>query len=141
MAWNSTLITVVGNVVSDVSHRIGEDGRSNAFFRIASTERRYNTALGDWEDGETLMLGVTCWRKLADTVHTTLSKGDPVLVQGRLRMRYYEKDEQKKSALNVDALQIGLDLTRVQSLASAVIVEPRVSEDHAGEPAAVVPAF
>jgi single-strand DNA-binding protein len=141
MAWNSTLITVVGNVVGDVSYRLGEDGRSNAFFRIASTERRYNTALGDWEDGETLMLGVTCWRKLADTVRIALTKGDPVVVQGKLRMRYYEKDEQKKSALNVDALQIGLDLSRVESLASAAVVEPRVSEDRAGRPAAVAPAF
>ncbi len=141
MAWNSTLITVVGNVVGDVNYRIGEDGRSNAFFRIASTERRYNTALGDWEDGETLLLGITCWRKLADTVHIALTKGDPVVVQGKLRMRYYDKDEQKKSALNVDALQIGLDLSRVQSLASASVVEPRVSEDRTGQPAAVAPAF
>ena len=135
MAWNSTVITVVGNVAGDVSYKITDDGKSNAFFRIASTERRYNTAIGDWEDGETLMLGVTCWRKLADTVRVTLTKGDPVVVQGKLRTRFYEKDDQKKTALNVDALTIGLDLSRVQSLGSAAVVEPRVSEDLAGVPA------
>ncbi|MEU7482213.1 single-stranded DNA-binding protein [Lentzea sp. NPDC042327] len=135
------MITVVGTVVGDVSHRVGEDGRSNAFFRIASTERRYNTAIGDWEDGETLTLGVTCWRKLADTVRTAVGKGDPVVVQGRLRTRVYEKDDQKKTVLNVDASTIGLDLSRVQSLGAATVVEPRVSEDLAGNPAVATAPF
>ncbi|MGW6935708.1 single-stranded DNA-binding protein [Lentzea sp. NPDC054927] len=134
MAWNSTLITVVGSVASDISYKHGEDGKTNAYFRLSSTERRYNTAIGDWEDGETLWLGVSCWRKLADSVKTTLSKGDPVIVQGKLRMRHYEKDDQKRTAFNLDALHVGLDLSRVQSLGSAPVVEPRVGEDLAEEP-------
>ncbi|MFD9703763.1 single-stranded DNA-binding protein [Lentzea sp. NPDC059081] len=129
MSWNSTLVTVVGTVAGTVSYKHGEDGRSNAFFRLSSTERRYNTALGDWEDGETLWLGVSCWRKLADSVKTTLSQGDPVIVQGKLRLRHYEKDDAKKIALNLDALHVGLDLTRVQSLGVAPVVEPRVGEE------------
>jgi single-strand DNA-binding protein len=103
MAWNSTLITVVGTVASEISYKHGEDGKTNAYFRISSTERRYNTGLGDWEDGESLWLGVSCWRKLADSVKTTLSKGDPVIVQGKLRMRHYEKDDQKRTAFNLVA--------------------------------------
>lgn len=134
MAWNSTLITVVGNVASEISYKHGEDGKTNAYFRLTSTERRYNTSLGDWEDGESLWLGISCWRKLADSVKTTLSKGDPVIVQGKLRMRHYEKDDQKRTAFNLDALHVGLDLSRVQSLGSAPVVEPRVGEDLAGEP-------
>ncbi|MET9229019.1 single-stranded DNA-binding protein [Lentzea sp. NPDC003310] len=129
MSWNSTVITVVGTVVSEITYKHGEDGKSNAFFRISSTERRYNTAIGDWEDGETLWLGVWCWRKLADSVKTTLSKGDPVIVQGKLRIRNYEKDDVKRQAFNLDALHIGLDLSRVQSLGSVPVVEPRAAED------------
>lgn len=134
MAWNSTLITVVGNVASEISYKHGEDGKTNAYFRLSSTERRYNTSMGDWEDGESLWLGVSCWRKLADSVKTTLSKGDPVIVQGKLRMRHYEKDDQKRTAFNLDALHVGLDLSRVQSLGTAAVVEPRVGEDLAEEP-------
>jgi single-strand DNA-binding protein len=134
MSWNSTVITVVGHVASDITYKHGEDGKTNAYFRINSTERRYNTSLGDWEDGETLWLGVSCWRKLADSVKTTLSKGDPVIIQGKLRMRHYEKDDQKRTVFNLDALHVGLDLSRVQSLGSAPVVEPRAAEDLAGEP-------
>lgn len=135
MSWNSTVITVVGNVVSDITYKHGEDGKTNAYFRILSTERRYNTGIGDWEDGETVSFGVSCWRRLADSVKTALSKGDPVIVQGKLRQRYYEKDDVKRSALNLDAQHIGLDLSRVQSLGSApAVVEPRVAEDLEGEP-------
>ena len=134
MSWNSTVITVVGNVVSEITYKHGEDGKTNAFFRINSTERRYNTGIGDWEDGETLWLGVSCWRKLADSVKTTLSKGDPVIVQGKLRIRHYEKDDVKRQAFSLDALHVGLDLSRVQSLGSVPVVEPRAAEDPAEEP-------
>jgi len=129
MSWNSTVITVVGTVTSDVTYKHGEDGKTNAYFRVVSTERRYNTSIGDWEDGESVWLGVSCWRKLADSVKTTLSKGDPVIVQGKLRMRYYEQDNVKRSSVSLDALHVGLDLSRVQSLGSAPVVEPRVGED------------
>jgi len=135
MSWNSTMVTVVGHVASEISYKHGEDGKSNAFFRLHSTERRYNTAIGDWEDGETLWLGVTCWRKLADSVKTTLSQGDPVIVQGKLRMRHYEKDDSKRTAFNLDALHVGLDLSRVQSLGSAPVVEPRSGEELVAETA------
>ncbi|WP_434449045.1 single-stranded DNA-binding protein [Lentzea sp. E54] len=128
------MVTVVGHVASEISYKHGEDGKTNAYFRLNSTERRYNTSIGDWEDGESVWLGVSCWRKLADSVKTTLSKGDPVIVQGKLRMRYYEKDDVKRQAFSVDALHVGLDLSRVQSLGSAPVVEPRVAEDLAEEP-------
>jgi single stranded DNA-binding protein len=134
MSWNSTVITVVGHVASEISYRYGDDGKTNAFFHVNSTERRYNTAIGDWEDGESIWLGVSCWRKLAESVKTTLSKGDPVIVQGKLRMRHYEKDDVKRTAFNLDAQHVGLDLSRVQSLGSAPVVEPRVGEDLAEEP-------
>ncbi|HEX8867537.1 MAG TPA: single-stranded DNA-binding protein [Lentzea sp.] len=123
------MITVVGTVSSDITYKHGEDGKTNAYFRVVSTERRYNTAIGDWEDGESVWFGVSCWRRLADSVKTTLSKGDPVIVQGKLRMRYYEKDDAKRLSVSLDAQNVGLDLSRVQSLGSAAVVEPRVGED------------
>ncbi|WP_167976282.1 single-stranded DNA-binding protein [Lentzea indica] len=128
------MVTVVGHVASEISYKYGADGKTNAFFQINSTERRYNTSIGDWEDGESIWLGVSCWRKLAESVKTTLSKGDPVIVQGKLRMRHYEKDDVKKTAFNLDAQHVGLDLSRVQSLGAAPVVEPRVGEDLVEEP-------
>lgn len=129
MSWNSTVITVVGNVTGDITYRHAEDGKTSAFFRLVSTERRYNTQIGDWEDGESVWFGISCWRRLADSVKTTLSKGDPVIVQGKLRQRYYEKDDVKRSSFHLDAQHIGLDLSRVQSLGAAPVVEPRVGEE------------
>jgi single-strand DNA-binding protein len=111
MARNETTITVVGNIVSDVTHKHTAGGISRAGFRVATTERRFNAEAGEWVDGDKLFLSVTCWRRLADGVVASLGKGDPVIVSGKLRIRDYEVDGQRRSAAEVDASAVGPDLT------------------------------
>src|SRR5215469_18249720 len=55
----------------------------------------------------------TCWRKLAENLNVCLRKGDPVLVRGKLEVRpYVARDGQSRTAVDVDAITVGHDLTR-----------------------------
>lgn len=109
---NETVLTVVGHVASDPSLRVTASGLSVANFRLASTERRYDKAAGAWRDHDTIFWTVCCWRQAAENVAASLSKGQPVVVHGRLRERGYEVDGQRRTCLEIDAVTVGHDLTR-----------------------------
>jgi single-strand DNA-binding protein len=116
MTMNETIVTVIGNVITDVKRRRTGDGDGPVGFRVATNERRFDKTTGQWVDGDRLYLSVTCWRRLADGVLLSLSKGDPVIVQGRLYTRHYELDGQKRSVTELDAWAIGPDLARCSAV-------------------------
>jgi single-strand DNA-binding protein len=109
---NDIPVTLVGNVVTDVSGATTSSGAEVAWFRMASTPRRYDRASGRWVDGETSYLRVSCWRSLARNVVGSLHKGDPVIVTGKLRVREWERDDRRGVAVEIDATSIGHDLAR-----------------------------
>ncbi|MCP2165064.1 single-stranded DNA-binding protein [Goodfellowiella coeruleoviolacea] len=109
---NETQVTVVGTIVGEVRHRQVQDGVEVVNFRVGSTERRLDRATGEWTDGGRLFLNVTCWRRLASGVVASLTKGDPVVVTGRLNTRSYEVDGQRRQSYDVEAFAVGPDLSR-----------------------------
>jgi single-strand DNA-binding protein len=105
-----TLITFNGWAGSDVRYRVVRDV-GVATFRVASTPRVRKD--GEWTDGETLWYSVTAWRTLADHVRSSVRKGDPVIVHGRLRSETWTSDDGITSTtLQVEASLIGHDLNR-----------------------------
>jgi single-strand DNA-binding protein len=76
-------IIVVGNLGSDPEMRYMPDGTAVTNFSMA-TNRRWTDASGQQQD-ETTWFRVSVWRKQAEAVNQYLSKGRPVLVEGRLR--------------------------------------------------------
>ncbi|MFC5667594.1 single-stranded DNA-binding protein [Kitasatospora misakiensis] len=109
---NGTQVTVIGNVATEVTYTQTPAGVPVANFRLASTERRYDRARDGWVDGETQWLTVTAWRALAGHLIGSLSKGDPVVVSGRLRVREWAEGEAKRSRVEIDARWVGHDLSR-----------------------------
>jgi len=109
---NEIPVTLVGNVVTDVSGALTPGGAEVAWFRLASTPRRYDRASARWVDGDTSYVRVSCWRALARNVVVSLSKGDPVVVTGRLRVREWEREDRRGIAVEVDASAVGHDLSR-----------------------------
>ena len=109
---NETVITVVGNVAQEPRMRVTAGGTRVVSFRLASTERRYDKALGAWRDGETIFYTVTCWRNAAENVMESVEKGQPVVVHGRLRDASYEKEGQQRTVFEIEAAAMGHDLTR-----------------------------
>ncbi|MGH3431647.1 MAG: single-stranded DNA-binding protein [Thermocrispum sp.] len=112
MAMGETIVTVNGRIVTDVERRDVGEGSELAGFLVISTERRFDKNLGDWVDGRKFSVWVTCWRRLARNVALSLTKGDDVMVSGRLRTREYEDGGKTRYATELDAYAVGPNLTR-----------------------------
>ncbi|GAA1958264.1 hypothetical protein GCM10009738_35610 [Kitasatospora viridis] len=109
---NETVVTMIGNVASPVQYGQTAGGIAMANFRMAATERRYDRARGEWVDGDTNWVTVIAWRHLATNVVSSIEKGQPVVVSGRLRVREWEDDGKRRSVVEIDARSIGHDLGR-----------------------------
>jgi single-strand DNA-binding protein len=107
-----TPLTVVGHIVNDLQRRkVGE--QEVVKFRVASNSRR-RTADGGWEPGNSLFITVNCWGRLVGGVGAALGKGSPVIVSGHVYTSEYEdRDGNKRSSLEMRALAVGPDLSRV----------------------------
>jgi single-strand DNA-binding protein len=128
-----TQLTVTGNLTYDPTTRWTKDGVQITEFGLAHNHRRLDRSTGLWEDTEPTFYTVTCWRRLAEGVATSLHKGDPVVVYGRFATREYERnDGHVRSELKIEADAVGPDLAR--SIA-AVNRTPRNAPAPAGDPA------
>ncbi|WP_423835896.1 single-stranded DNA-binding protein [Streptomyces endophytica] len=113
---NETMVTLVGNAATAVEHRQTTAGVTVARFRLAATSRRWDKAQERWTDGDTSFYTVRSWRGLADNVAASVAVGEPLVVQGRLRLREGEQPPEKGGqrwfSAEVDAVAIGHDLSR-----------------------------
>lgn len=106
----SDTITVTGNVATDPEHRRTPSGVAITTFRVASGQRRYDRARGQWVETGTNWYSVSTFRGLADHAFHSLRKGDRVILTGRLRVRTWESGGKQGTAVEVDAEAIGHDL-------------------------------
>lgn len=107
-----TSITIVGNVVDEVVNTPTNAGLSRVSFRVANTQRRRDRETGQWVDGHKLFVNVTFWREFAENVATSLKKGDPVVVSGKIFSRQYVRDENNHVSYEIEPESIGHDLAR-----------------------------
>ncbi|WP_297006397.1 single-stranded DNA-binding protein [uncultured Corynebacterium sp.] len=111
MAQGDTPITLVGNLVADPELRYTPSGAAVANFRVASTPRRFDSQSNQWVDGEALFLACNIWRQAAENVANSLTKGDRVIVTGRLRQRSYDTREgEKRTVFEVEVDEVGPSL-------------------------------
>jgi single-strand DNA-binding protein len=113
---NETVITICGNAVEDAELRFTASGAAVAAFRVASTPRTFNKQTNAWEDGTTLFLRVNAWREMAENIAATVTRGMAVVVQGRLKMREYEKDGQKRQSFEIEADDVAVSLRRATAV-------------------------
>src|ERR671920_768374 len=101
--------TIVGNLVDDPELRFTNTGIAVANMRVAVTQRIQQE--GQWREGDTSFLKVNVWRDQAEHLADSLSKGDRVMVTGRLRQRSWETPEgDKRSATEIEADEVGASL-------------------------------
>lgn len=104
-------ITVTGNVGASVNLRVTPRGRSIGEFTIASNRRVLNE--GQWSDAGTTWLNVRCLGNLAVNVVESISKGDPVVVTGRLEDdTWHPSENETRTKTWVIADSVGHDLSR-----------------------------
>ncbi len=92
-------VVLLGNLTRDPELRYIPSGTAVADVGLAVNDRRKN-AQGEWVE-ETTFVEVTLWARTAEVASEYLSKGSPVLIEGRLKLDQWETDGQKRSKLKV----------------------------------------
>ncbi|MBP0461570.1 single-stranded DNA-binding protein [Streptomyces bomunensis] len=106
-----TVVTLVGNVATGVEFKESPTG-GVARFRFAVPVRRWDRAAADWTDGPTSFYTVWAWRALAANLAASVSVGEPLVVQGRLRVREEEREGKRRTFVDIEASSAGHDLSR-----------------------------
>ena len=99
-------VILVGNVTRDPELRYIASGTAVTEIGLAVNDRRKGPN-GDWIE-ETTFVDVTLWARQAEIASEYLSKGAPVLIEGRLKLDTWEKDGKKNSKLRVVGEQMQL---------------------------------
>jgi single-strand DNA-binding protein len=92
-------VVLVGNITRDVEVRYLQSGTAVTEIGLAINDRRKNQQ-GEWIE-DTTFVDVTLWGRTAEVAGEYLSKGSPILVEGRLKLDTWETDGQKRSRLKV----------------------------------------
>jgi single-strand DNA-binding protein len=93
-------VILMGNLTRDPELRYIQSGMAVTNLDLAVNDRR-KTATGEWVEEVTFVNDVTVWGRQAETACEFLTKGSPVLIEGRLKLDAWEKDGQKHSKLKV----------------------------------------
>ncbi|WP_149179238.1 single-stranded DNA-binding protein [Streptomyces sp. TRM49041] len=131
---NDTLVTIVGNVATNVEYRDTATG-GVARFRFAATARRWDRERSVWTDGRTSFYTVSAWRQLGANLAASVAVGEPLVVYGRLRVREEPegRDGRRRTFVDIDAVAVGHDLTR-GTAAFRRGGKPARTREHAQEP-------
>ena len=91
-------VILVGNLTRDPELRYIPSGTAVSDIGLAVNDR---VKRGDQWVEEPVFVDVTLWGRTAEIANEYLSKGSPVLIEGRLKLDRWEKDGQKHSKLKV----------------------------------------
>lgn len=123
MADNS--VHIVGNLTRDPELRFTTSGKAVANFGVAVN--RLISKPGEERREDVAFFDVTAWDSLAENV-ADLSKGDRVVVEGRLAFRTWETDEgDKRSKVEITAEDVGASLRW-----ATVEITKNEKKEHAG---------
>ncbi|MGB2601366.1 MAG: single-stranded DNA-binding protein [Candidatus Omnitrophota bacterium] len=105
MAASLNKVFLMGNLTRDPELRYVPSGAAVANFTLA-VNRLYKDNAGEKKE-DVSFIRVVVWGKMAEICGEYLTKGRPVLVEGRLKSRSWEDQSgQKRSALDVVAVNV-----------------------------------
>ena len=91
-------VILVGNLTRDIELRYTQGGTAVTDIGLAVNDRVKRN--NEWVD-ETTFVDITLWGRTAEVASEYLSKGSPVLIEGRLKLDTWETDGAKRSKLKV----------------------------------------
>jgi len=101
-------ITIVGNITRDPELRFTTGGKGIASFGLACNRRWQQN--GEWQE-KVSFFNVTAWDTLGENAAASFTKGDRVIVTGRLEQREYEtKEGEKRNVVEIVADEIGASI-------------------------------
>lgn len=102
------VVTIVGYVGSEPAIFDKAKG-AICSFRLGCT-RGYYDAAHVWRSFPTTWITVKTFRRLAEHVHRSVRKGDPVIVTGQLNTEVWTQEDAERSRLVIEASSVGHDL-------------------------------
>jgi single-strand DNA-binding protein len=106
----SESFTVSGLVATTPRHLVTQEGLPITSFRLASSKRRFDKTKKIWVEGDTNWFTITSFRQLAINSAASISKGDRIVVSGRLKIRDWDNGERSGTSVEIDAESLGHDL-------------------------------
>jgi single-strand DNA-binding protein len=106
----SESFTVSGLVATTPRHLVTQEGLPITSFRLASSKRRFDRTKKTWVDGETSWFTINSFRQLAINSASSISKGDRIVVSGRLKVRDWDNGERSGTSVEIEADCLGHDL-------------------------------
>jgi single-strand DNA-binding protein len=134
MTVKETYVTVSGNVVGDPVARLTKAEVPFVTFRVASNVRRVNFKTGEYTDAGTNFVNVTAFRALGVNLANSLKKGEPVILYGRMRINQWVNGERSGTTVEIDAYNVGHDLTWGQSTFTKVAKPQLNQSDRMADP-------
>lgn len=104
MARSFNQVILMGNLTRDPELRQTPNGQSVCSFSLA-LNRSYKGQDGNWQEA-TDYVDIVAWGPLGERVAQYVTKGRPVLVNGRLQSRSWEQEGQKRSKVEVVAQDV-----------------------------------
>jgi single-strand DNA-binding protein len=92
-------VFLMGNVTRDPELRYISNGSAVTEIGLAINDRR-KSSTGEWVE-ETTFVDITLWGRTAEIAGEYVTKGAPLLIEGRLKLDMWEKDGKKNSKLRV----------------------------------------
>ena len=103
MAFDNT-ITVIGNLTREPELKYTASGTAVCSFSVAWNRKDQNQA------DVASFFDVTCWRELAEYTAESLTKGQRVIIHGRLEQESWEKDGEKRTKIKIVAEDVGASM-------------------------------
>lgn len=107
---NDIYVTLSGNVTHDPRQFPLADGSRVTSIRVATSRRYLDRRTQEWLNSPPTYFAVRCYRGLADNAAQSIRRGHPVVVHGRLRIREFERDGERRFMAEIEATAIGHDL-------------------------------
>ncbi|NQY74567.1 MAG: single-stranded DNA-binding protein [Candidatus Margulisbacteria bacterium] len=128
MGFSYNRTTLLGRLTRDPEIKIISDSHRTTF--VIAVDRSYRK-----DDGsrDTDFINIVCWGRLGELASKYLHKGDPVLVEGKLYIRNYEKNSEKRkyTEINADNFQVlafpgesKKDATSIEEAEKDLVKEP-----------------
>ncbi|AQZ69684.1 Single-stranded DNA-binding protein [[Actinomadura] parvosata subsp. kistnae] len=107
---NDIYITLTGNVAAEPRQYSFDEGVKVTSLRVLTTHRYFDKRAGQWVDGEKVCFTVRCWRALGENVAASVRAGHPVVVSGKLRIREFGAEGDRRFMPEIEASAVGHDL-------------------------------
>ncbi len=95
-------VILIGNLTADPELTVLSSGVKTCRFSLA-VNREYKNANGQYDAD---FLNCQAWRSTAENLVKYMRKGRKIAVTGRIQVRSYEKDDEKRTAWEIQADEI-----------------------------------